>query len=152
VIRAALALLLIGSAASADTHGSVGLGGSLQLTGVDDGASRLRADGELDVIPFGRYGGLVALRGADRDHHGLLCAGLLFEAAVARPTLAMDLHADVGADLDVHAPLVGGGLRITLAIVGPLGVALDTTGELVLDGLDHTRLVIAGSTMLVARW
>ena len=85
---------------------------------------------------FDRYGILVALRDVDGDHHGLLCAGVLFEAAAARPTLALALHADVGVDLDARAPLVGGGLRTTLAIVGPLGVALDAGGELVIDGID----------------
>ncbi len=160
MIRAALVVLAASSASggtvSADPrawHGSIGGGGSLLLTG-DDGA-RQRLAGELDVLPGGawdRYGVLVALRDVDADHHGLLCAGVLFEAASARPTLALALHGDVGLDLDARAPLVGGGLRTTLAIAGPLGVALDAGGELVLDGLDHSRLALALSAMVVARW
>lgn len=160
MIRAAVAVVAAlasrASPVAADPrgwHGSVGAGGSLLLTG-DDGA-RQRIAGELDLLPggaFDRYGILVALRDVDGDHHGLLCAGVLFEAAAARPTLALALHADVGVDLDARAPLVGGGLRTTLAIVGPLGVALDAGGELVIDGIDHTRLALATSAMLVARW
>ena len=36
-------------------------------------------------------------------------------------------------------------MRTTLAIVGPLGVALDTGGYLVIDGVDHTRLVLSSA-------
>lgn len=154
---AALATLAGLAPAHADPrpwHGSIGAGGSLLLTGQGDG-SRLRVEGEVDVLPGGaldRYGGLLALRAADADHHGLACLGLLFEAAAARPRLALALHADLGVDLDAHAPVLGGGARTTLTLVGPLGVALDTGAYLVLDGLDHTRLAIDASTMLVVRW
>jgi hypothetical protein len=76
----------------------------------------------------------------------------VYEPAAARPTLVIDLHADVGADLDQRAPLVGGGIRTSLGIYGPLGVALDTGGYLVIDGVDHTRLVLASSVSLIAKW
>ncbi len=154
---AALELAIAATRATADPrpwHGSVGAGGSVLLAGEGDGA-RPRLDAEIDLLPGGaldRYGALVALRGADGDHHGLLCAGLLFEAAAARPRLALAFHVDAGADLDARAPLFGGGLRTTLGIVGPLGVAFDATGELVLDGLAHARFVIGASAMLVVRW
>lgn len=154
---AALGLAATGSRSAAEPrpwHGSVGAGGSLLLSGEGDGA-RARLDAEVDLLPggaLGPYGGLLALRGADGDHHGLLCAGLLFEAAAARPRLALAFHVDAGADLDARAPLAGGGLRTTLGLVGPLGVALDATGELVLDGLAHARFVLGASAMLVVRW
>jgi hypothetical protein len=76
----------------------------------------------------------------------------VYEGAAARPRLVLDLHAELGADLDARVPLVGGGIRTTLTIIGPLGVALDTGAYLVLDGIDRTRLQLQTSTVLVARW
>lgn len=131
-------------------HGSIGFGGSFLTTG-DDG-DRGRLDVELDVEPYSRFGGLVALRAFDEHHRGLLVAGLVYEAAAARPRLVIDLHADAGADLDQRAPLAGGGLRITLALLGPLGVALDSGAYLVIDGVDRTRLVLTTSVAVVAKF
>jgi hypothetical protein len=145
----AVVVVLATPAIARPLHGSVGIGGSLLLTG-DDG-DRTRAELELDLEPS-RYGALVALRGFDDHHHGLLCAGFVYEAAAARPTLVIDLHADVGADLDQRAPLVGGGIRTSLGIYGPLGIALDTGGYLVIDGVDHTRLILASSASVIAKW
>jgi len=150
-VRALLVVAALATSASADDwHGSIGGGGSLLVTG-DNGGHRTRLDGELDVS-YGRYGGLVALRTFDSTHDGLVFAGLVYEAAAARPTLVLDFHADAGYDLDVHAPVAGGGLRTTVAIVGPLGVALDTGFYVVIDGVDNTRLVIDTNAMIVVRW
>jgi hypothetical protein len=135
-------------------HGSIGAGGGLLLAG-ENGGNRGRLSAEVDVLPggaFGRFGGLVAWRAVDGDHAGLVCAGLVFEAAASRPLLVLDLHADAGADLDQRAPLVGGGIRTTLTIIGPLGVALDTGLYVVIDGVDHSRLVVESNAMVVARW
>ena len=135
-------------------HGSVGAGGGFLLTG-NNGGNRGRLAAEVDLSPggaFGRFGGLLAWRAFDRDHAGLACVGLVFEGAAARPRLVVDLHADLGADLDVKAPLVGGGFRSTLTIIGPLGVALDTGAYVVIDGIDNSRLVIESNAMIVARW
>jgi hypothetical protein len=133
-----------------DFHGSIGGGGSLVLAG-DNGGRRTRLDAELE-LSVGRYGGLVAWRAFDRDHHGLVCVGLVYAAAASRPRLVLDLHADVGADLDIKAPLAGGGLRTTVGIVGSLGIALDTGVYVVVDGIDTSRAVIETSAMAVARW
>jgi len=135
-------------------HGSAGAGGGFLLTGAN-GGNRGRLDAEIDVSPggaFGRFGGSLAWRAVDRDHAGLACVGVVYEAAAARPRLVLDLHADLGADVDVKAPLVGGGIRSTLTIIGPLGVALDTGAYLVIDGIADTRLAIESNAMLVARW
>ena len=145
-----LALLALASTAEArPLHGSAGIGGALLLTG-DDG-DRGRAELDLDLEPS-RYGGLLALRGFDEHHRGLLCAGLVYEPGAARPTLVIDLHADLGADLDQRAPLVGGGIRTTLGLYGPLGVAFDTGAYLVIDGVDHTRLVLMSSASVIAKF
>lgn len=131
-------------------HGSIGGGSTLLLTG--DGGDRQRFELEADLEPHSRWGGLVAWRGFDGGHSGLVDAGLVYEAGAARPRLVIDLHADLGFDLDQHAPMAGGGLRTVIAIVGPLGVALDTGGYLVVDGVEHTRFAIAAGAALVARF
>jgi hypothetical protein len=76
----------------------------------------------------------------------------VFEAAAARPRLVLDLHADLGADLDARAPLAGGGLRTTLQLVGPLGVVVDSGAYLVIDGIERTRLQLQSSALLAVRW
>lgn len=131
-------------------HGSIGAGSSLLLTAHDD--NRMRFELELDLEPKSRYGGFVAWRAFDDVHRGMLLGGLVYEAGAARPRLVVDLHADVGADLDQRAPVIGGGIRTTLTLWGPLGIALDSGAYLVIDGVDDTRLRLLGSTSLVARW
>ena len=64
----------------------------------------------------------------------------------------IDFHGDVGFDLDQHAPMAGGGLRTVITIVGPLGLALDSGGYLVIDGVDNTRFALALGASLVARF
>lgn len=147
-------LLLAGSVRADDGprpwHGSVAAGGSLLLTG--DRGDATRADLAVDLKPRSRFGGLLAWRAFDADHRGLLTAGILFEAAAARPRLILDLHASLGADLDNKRPLAGGGLRTTLTIIAPLALQLDTGGMLVLDGVSGTRLQLYTSALLGGRF
>jgi hypothetical protein len=154
-------MLVIHTAALADdeprsrpVHGSIGVGGSLVLAG--DQGDRHRIDVAIDFKPRSRFGLTLAWRAIeprDNDHHdGLIMAGILYEGAAARPRLVLDLHADAGADLDAKAPLIGGGIRSTLTIVGPLGVVLDSGLYLVIDGIDDSRLHLQTSTLLVGRW
>jgi len=148
-----VALVVLASApARADRpiHGSLGGGSALLVTG--EGDKRFRYELELDIEPASRYGGLVAWRGFDGDHRGMLLGGLVFEGGAARPRLVVDLHADLGADLDQRAPVVGGGIRTTLTIYKLLGLALDGGAYLVIDGVDDSVLRIMGSTSLVARF
>lgn len=160
-----VALILIASPAHAETvedppkpsrpwHGSVGIGGSFVLAGAQ--GDRHRIDVAIDLKPRSRYGITLAWRAIEPreiDHHdGLLMAGLLYEGAAARPRLVLDLHADAGIDLDARRPLIGGGIRTTLTIVGPLGVVLDSGVYLVLDGIDDSRLHVQSSTLVVGRW
>lgn len=153
-----LASLLVAAPAAADdgnaarrpVHGSIGGGSSLLLTG--DGGDRTRFELALDIKPASRFGGHLAWRAFDGDHRGLVLGGIVYEAGAARPLLVLDLHGDVGADLDVYAPVVGGGVRTTLTLWKLIGVGLDTGAYLVLDGIDDTRLVIATSASLVIRW
>ncbi|HWU88884.1 MAG TPA: hypothetical protein VN253_16575, partial [Kofleriaceae bacterium] len=83
---------------------------------------------------------------------GLVCAGLVYEAASSRPRLVLDLHAELGADLDIAAPLAGGGVRATIAVAGPLGVVVDSGGYLVIDGIAETRLQLQTAALIAARW
>jgi hypothetical protein len=143
-------LLLTGAASARPWHGSVGAGGSFLLTG--DEGDRYRAEVEVDVEPDSKYGGHVAWRGFDDKHHGLLLGGLVYEAGAARPRLVVDLHGDVGVDLDHTTPVVGGGVRTTVTVWRFIGVGLDAGAYLVVDGIEDTRLVIASSASLVVRW
>lgn len=149
-------LAIVGASAPGDArgeraiHGSAGAGGALLVTGA--GGDRTRLDAAADVKLRGRYGALAAWRGWDGEHRGLVMAGLVFEAGAARPRLVLDLHADLGADLDAGAPLAGGGVRTTLAILGPLGVVLDAGAYLVIDGVEGTRLQLQSSALLAVRW
>ena len=156
--RAALALALglaLGLApqlARADdrpVHGSFAAGLTLLVTGAQGDIAR--GELEFDIEPKSRFGALVAWRGFDRGHAGLVAAGLVYEAAASRPRLVIDLHADAGADLDLRAPMVGAGARTVVGIVGPLGVALDSGAYLVIDGAS-TRLQLAIGLAAVARW
>jgi hypothetical protein len=133
-------------------HGSAGAGGALLFTG--DRGDRARAELAVDVKLGGRFGVLAAWRAHDlaEERYGLVTAGVVFEAGAARPRLVLDLHADAGAELDARAPVIGGGIRTTLAITGPLGVVLDAGAYLVLDGFDDTRLQLQSSALLAVRW
>ena len=147
----ALVVLLVGVArADRAIHGSAGVGGSLLATGAQ--GDRFRLDLTFDVKPRSRYGAVVGWRAFDQDHHGLVTAGLAYEGAASRPRLVLDLHADLGFDLDAKRPLVGGGIRSTLMIVGPFGVVLDTGGYLVIDGVDNSRFQLQSAMLFGARW
>lgn len=161
VILAALGGVALGSVAPSSVapssvawarpwHGSVGAGGSFLLTG--DEGDRYRAEVDVDVEPGSKYGGHIAWRGFDDKHHGLLLGGLIYEAGAARPRLVVDLHGDVGVDLDHTTPVVGGGVRTTVTVWRFIGVGLDAGAYLVVDGIEDTRLVIASSGSLVIRW
>ena len=131
-------------------HGSLAAGGALLLTG--DRGDRARHELSADLKLGSRFGALAAWRAPDEHHRGLVTAGLVFEAGAARPRLVLDLHADLGVDLDAGAPLAGGGIRTTLGIAGPLGIVFDTGGYLVIDGLADTRLQLQSSALLALRW
>lgn len=142
--------VLAGTADARPWHGSVGAGGTFVLLG--DGGNRQRAEIALELKPRSRFGGVLAWRAFDEESNGTITAGLVYEGAAARPRIVLDLHVDLGLELDRTAPVIGGGIRTTLKIVGPLGVGLDTGVYLVLDGVDDSRLQLQSTTLLVARW
>lgn len=152
----ALVCLLATTADARPIHGSIGGGGALVFLGED--GDRFRNELSLDLKWRSRYGGIVAWRAfdagslGDGDHEGLVTGGLVYEAGAARPRLVLDLTAEVGVDLDQKAPLVGGGIRNTIAIVGPLGVVLHTVAYVVIDGIDDSRLHLQGNALLAVRW
>jgi hypothetical protein len=158
-VKSLAVLVAVTSAARADDapsrpiHGSVGIGGSLLLSGADGDRNRL--DAAFDLKPS-RFGFSLAWRAIEPQeksrHKGLLIAGLVYEGAAARPRLVLDLHADAGFDLDARRPLVGGGARTTLTIIAPLAVILDTGLYLVIDGIDDSRLQLQSSALLGVRW
>ena len=135
---------------------SVGAGGALLLTGAGE-EGRNRADAHLDIDPggrFGRFGVTLALRQMTWEpfaDDGLATIGIKYEAAAARPRLAIALHGDVGASF-AGDPAAGGGIASTLWLipkwVRPIALVLDATAHLVIDGADNTRLVLASATRL----
>jgi hypothetical protein len=146
--------------AHAERHVSFSAGGSLLLNGMH-GGSRNRADGAIVYTPRGRLGVVVAARALTFDpvlDQGLVTAGVHYDAAASRPRLALALHGDVGAAWSQTgiAPAIGGGVETHLWIwpkkLGPLAIVSDVTAHLVLDGVDDTRLVIAGATRLAVAW
>ncbi len=152
-MRTLVVFLLVATAAIAHAergiHGSAGIGGTFVSTG--DRGDRWRLEATFDLKIRSRYGFVVGWRAFDGTHRGLITGGLVYEGAASRPRLALDLHADIGADLDEHAPLVGGGIRATVGVIGPLGVVLDGGGYLVIDGAG-TRLQLQTALLLSARW
>lgn len=151
-MRALVVLCLLAGVSNAERGilGSAGIGGTLISTGARGDHFRLEATFDLKVRS--RYGFVVGWRAFDDTHHGLVTAGLVYEGAAARPRLVLDLHVDLGVDLDERAPLGGGGLRTTVGIIGPLAVVLDAGGYLVIDGFDNSRLQLQGSLLVSARW
>ncbi len=126
-------------------HGSLGLGGAT----VFGGADRFTAAGAIDLLPGGRLGkwGLI---GAYRDvalrpvaGHGMLTLGVLREAAGARPRLVLLLHGDLGVAWGPRAPVVGGGVKTYLGVIGPVGLAFDVTAHLVTPSIDDADVVIS---------
>ena len=165
-MKAAVVLLLLTGVAAADDppppkprpfRWSIGGGTSFLLTGEED-AGRQRLDGHLDLMPggaWGRFGVMGAIRQVPFEpfaSDALVTLGVKYEAAAARPRLVLSLHADLGATLSPGAPATGGGIETHFWIwpkkLGPLALVSDITAHLVVDGTDHTRLVIAAATRL----
>ena len=132
-------------------RGAVGAGGYLAVTG----PATTGALATAELFPggaAGRFGVRLEGRALDPDgpgelDAGLVTAGVIYEAAAARPRLALALHAELGAALPDPRAVVGGGVRTQLWIVGPLALGLDSTATLILDGLD-TELALAGALTL----
>jgi hypothetical protein len=153
-LRSALVLLLLATTAHArPIHGSIAVGGSTLATG--SRGDRLRNEVSLDLKPRSRYGVILGYRGwdaysfGDGDHDGFVTAGLVFEAAAARPRLVIDLVGEVGWDLDQDAPLAGAGIRNTIGVIGPLAVILHGSLYVVVDGGD-TRVQLQGNLLVGA--
>jgi hypothetical protein len=136
-------------------HGGIGAGGFVAVLGPV--TSGLAASAELSPGgAFGRFGARASGRTLDDEladgiDGGLLLGGVVYEAAAARPRLAIALHGEVGAVLPDPHVAVGGGVETTLWIVGPLALALDSTAHLVLRGVDSELLVAGALTIRLAR-
>mgnify|MGYP001555235340 CR=1 FL=1 len=101
------------------------------LSGPDNGGELL-----LNVLPE-RYGLRVHARSFGRNSDGFFAAGVSFEAAAARPRLAMTLFAEAGVT-DAIDGVTGGGVQTTLWVVGPLALGTEGAAHLFWDGLDTT--------------
>ncbi|HEU5059833.1 MAG TPA: hypothetical protein VFU21_25050 [Kofleriaceae bacterium] len=137
-------------------RGGIGAGGSAMLLGPV--ATGLVADAALKPGgAFGRVGARAEARTIDGDlgdgiDGGLLLGGVVYEAAAARPRLAIDLHGDAGVALPDARLVLGGGGTTQLWLAGPLAIGLDSSAHVILDGVDGTELILAGSlTVRVGR-
>ena len=126
-------------------HGSIAAGGAV----VFGSADRTAGLAELDVLPGGSLGtwgvtlGVRDLRYTPFASRGMATIGVIREAAAARPLLAVLLHGDVGVAWgDQTLPVVGGGVKTYVALLGPLGLALDSTLHVEIDGVSGTHLVL----------
>ena len=153
VTIAALVLAVAGTApASAEprpAHGGFGGGSYLGLTGAEWGPI-----GVADYYPgggFGRFGLRGELRGYEGLEHGHAVAGVVYEAAAARPRLLISLHAGVGLSWTEVRPLVAGGIETQLWVLGPLSLVSGTDLVLRIDGID-TALAISGTLQLRLAW
>lgn len=132
-----------------DWHASIGTGGFVALLGPV--ATGLVADAALQPGGgFGRFGARVEGRTLDEEladgiDAGLLLGGLVYEAAAARPRLAINLHGDIGAALPDARLVVGGGATTQLWLIGPLALGLDTSALVIVDGVDDTELLLSGA-------
>jgi hypothetical protein len=136
---------------------SIGGGGAVLILGSE--GERWRGLYQLDLYPGGRLGhwGLsLAARSILFDPYGeagMVTAGAIYEAAASRPRLIMALHGDLGVTYgpdggDDVRPVVGGGLKTHLGIIGPLAIATDLTAHLVLGDSDDLALVISAGAMI----
>ncbi|MCG8425014.1 MAG: hypothetical protein MJE77_44600 [Proteobacteria bacterium] len=122
-------------------HGALTVGGFAALTGpVGQGfaADTILYPGRF----FGRYGLGVSYRGSRSAEQGLLVVNLAFAAGASRPGFEIALHGDIGAAYGPFLPVIGGGVRTQLGVWGPLVVTANTTGHLLIDGID-SRLAVA---------
>lgn len=129
-------------------HGSVGAGGFAGVTGPS--GTGLWAGAEFAPGgALGRLGFRAEARTLDEDESGsrrvLWSGGVTYLAAAAYPRLALSLHGEAGVVApDGHAA-VGGGVETQLMVVGPLAVAIDSTAQVVLAGVEDTDLILAGT-------
>ncbi|HTM19168.1 MAG TPA: hypothetical protein VL172_01630 [Kofleriaceae bacterium] len=130
-------------------HVAAGAGGYSALTGPRwgpvAGAHYFPAGG------WGRFGVRAEARGYQGVDEGDAVLGVAFEAAAARPRLVMMLNAGAGSTLGAPHPVVQAGITTQLFLYGPLALALDGGGVLIIDGTD-TVLGLGNSFSLQLAW
>jgi hypothetical protein len=145
-------------AASPPFRFSIGAGGAALIAGAD--GETWRGLAAIDIYPggpLGRFGASLAVRSLLLDPFGdagLATAGVIYEAAAARPRLVMALHGEGGVAFadDRLRPAVGGGLKTHLGVIGPLALASDVTLHIVAQAVDDYDVVVSlGALIAIAR-
>lgn len=148
------ALLSLPSLASADTHGSVGIGPALLLTGDRGDATRVTVAAEvLGLGPAGRFGGGLALHAiGGPDRLGVAALRVSMQAGAAPPKLWLRLHGELGLAVDDRDPMAGLGFTATLRLWRVAAVVFDGNAHLVIDGVAETRLAVSGAVLAALAW
>jgi hypothetical protein len=150
-VLGALLLLRPVAPAAAETHGSLGLGPALLLTGPRGAPLRYTLAGELlGARGFGGGLALHSIGGPDRLGVAALRGSL--QAAAAPPRLWLRLHGELGLALDDRHPMAGAGLTTTLRVWRAAALVLDANGHLLLDGVDGTRLSLSLAVLAAVAW
>lgn len=138
------------SAARAETHGTVGVGPALLLTGARGEPLRLALSAE---VLRGRFGGGLALHAlGGPDRLGVAALRVSMQAAAAPPKLWLRLHGEVGLAVDERLPMAGAGLSATLRVIGPAALALEGNGHLIVDGVAGARLALSAAVLAAVAW
>jgi len=124
-----------------DPIGSLVATGELALTG---GKPRQRGGAAATFFVTHRLGVYASLARASFElDEGQVTGGVAYRAAIARPTIELVLHADVGVAWPT-APVAGGGVTALLWPTRlPIALATGLRSYAILDGLDHSRLAIS---------
>jgi hypothetical protein len=154
LVAACCVFLAVPSLAAAQTHGSLGVGPALLLTGDRGDATRVTVAAEvLGLGPAGRFGGGLALHAlGGPDRLGVAALRLSMQAGAAPPKLWLRLHGELGLAVDDRAPMAGLGLTATLRIWRAAAVVFDGNAHLVIDGVPDTRLAVSGAVLAAIAW
>jgi hypothetical protein len=139
------------TSAAAETHGSIGVGPSLLLSG--ERGDSLRYSIAAEVLGPRGLGGGVALHGiGGPDRLGVAALRFSAQVAASPPRLWLRLHGELGLALEDRDPMAGVGLTATLRLWRAASLVFDGNAHLVLDGVEDTRLAISGATLAAIAW
>jgi hypothetical protein len=155
---AAVAITLAAGASSrahAQPRRSMHIGVSVGGYAATTGPARWGPSVFAELSPGGwldHFGARIEARGFEGFGDGWLAAGVVYEAAAARPRLVLSLHGEAGWTYgEAICPVAGGGGHVALFVAGPLAVGVDATATLVYAGVDSTLALAASAVLRLGR-